>query len=504
MNHHRISGNPRSLHLGALPLLVSTGVLLVACGGGDSSGSGGSSTTTTTDTGGSSSTTTTSMTGGGGAGGAVMNPDPCDPVTNDCLDATKCTITVDADKFGDAACEAPLGDKQVGDDCERLDGQLGHDTCAGGLLCTSFPKPLSNPQQRECVPMCDEAVACPGDQACIPVTTNPFGICLQHCKPFDGSCGSDPTQACDVWSTVGGGLEFACGHTGPHKSFESCKFLDDCPADHACRGGLCQPYCDDSHLCAEPSDACNFFLDSKEVGDFGTCSHADNSCLGSVVLDPPMNASEMVTLVVVDVVLGNTIGGATIKVCAANDAMCASPLGQTTSDAGGNATVGVPTTGAGFDGYFEVTAPGFLPEIVTTSRPIAGPGIGLYAQLGTKEGFESAFVGSPVADLSRGILFGVALDCAGMLQGGAVFSLDAADASTVFGHALPRFSAATLLPDVIDPVLTSSQAGGFMALNVPVGNVHVSEQTLDGKPISNKDVPSRAGTVTFVVIDPTP
>ncbi len=444
--------------------------------------------------------------GTGGAGGSAVNPDPCDPIQNDCVEAveSKCTITTDADNFGIAACEAPLGEAMLGEDCVRVNNQFGHDTCAAGLFCTSWPKPLSNPIVRECVALCDETVPCADDQACVPVTTNPYGVCLQKCKPFDGSCGSDPTQACDVLSTVGGGIEFACLHSGSHPSFDACQYTDECPVDHSCRSGLCRPYCDDAHLCAEPSDACVLFSDSPAVADFGSCFHADDACLGSVVWAPPVNAEETVTIVILDAIQGNLIEGATVKACAADDLACAAPLGQATSDAGGNANVLVPTLGAGFDGYFEITAPGFLPELLSVNTPIAGPGLGFYGSMVTKEGVESAFVGSAAADLSRALFLGIAYDCAGIPQGGAVFSIDTADGSTLLGHARPSFGGALLAPDTVDPAATSSQAGGFLAVNVPVGKATISVQTLGGQTVADAHVPSRAGAVTLAVIAPAP
>ena len=507
MNHDTSSSKHRLFHTGALSLLVSTGLLTAACGGGDTSGSGGA---TTTSSGGSTSTTTSDTGGGGsggtgGAGGMAVNPDPCDPIHNDCVEAeaSKCTLTLDAEQFATPMCAPPVGDAQLGEDCERPDNQPGHDTCAAGLYCGKYPKPKADPQTRACMTLCDPSNPCSADQTCIFLTTNPYGLCAEKCEPFTGSCGADSTRACELLRTVDGDPTFLCGPPGSKKADEACKFFDGCEANHVCKDGACHPICDDAHLCGAPDDACLLFYGSPVTSAFGQCAHPDDSCLGSVVWGLPMNAEETVSVTLLDYGTGAPLPGAVVKACPKNDAMCAAPLGQASADANGTATVTVPTVGAGFDGYFELSAPGFLPVLLYLNQPIASPQPFWFTMV-TKEMMEGAFVGTPVADLSRGMIGASALDCAYNPQGGAVFSIGTADASTVLGHGLPRANAETFVPDTVDPALTSSQAGAFTALNVPVGKTNISVKTLDGQAIADLDVWSRAGGLTFAILLPAP
>lgn len=504
MNTHRLPRRHHVLHLGALPLLVSAGLLAGACGSSEDSSTATTAASSTSGSGGSSSSSSTSSTGGGGEGGQAMNPDPCNPIVNDCVeaDASKCTITKDADGNGVGTCEAPLGDQQLGEDCVRPEDEFGHDTCAAGLFCASYPKPVSDPQERVCVDLCDEVNPCTADHACIPITTNPYGICIATCEPFDGSCGSDPTQSCLPWGTVDTSRAFACGHAGLKAPYEACMYVDDCPQDYACRSNICLPPCDNTHACAVPSDACLMWSGEPALAGFGNCFQPNDTCLGSLVVPAAPSATADLTVLAFDLFQGNVVEGAAVKACAANDANCAAPLAQGVTDAGGAATLTVPTPGLGFDGYFELTAPGFAVNLAYYNVPWGKTGDYAIAYMASEASIVSGFVGSPVADASRGMIIAGAFDCDISPHGGSVFSVASADASTVLGHGRPTFSADTLSADVADPALTSSPGGGMLALNVPVGTTHVAATAYDGMPIGDRDIVVRAGALTTLLIVP--
>jgi hypothetical protein len=506
MNTHRFPRRPHFLHLGALPLLVSAGVLAGACGGSDDSSTSTATTaaSSSSGSGGSSSSSSTSSTGGGGEGGQAMNPDPCNPVVNDCVeaDASKCTITLDEDKYATTICEAPPGDQQLGEDCVRPDGLPGHDTCAAGLYCVSWLKPVSDPQLRACADMCDETNPCAADGPCVQIATNPYGVCLDTCEPFDGVCTADPTRNCVVFTDINSEAVFACAHAGPKAALEACQFNTDCAQEHSCRSGVCRPFCDNAHPCSTPSDGCLMPTDQPTLGLFGNCVQANDSCLGTLVVPPAPSPTADLSVLAFDLFQGNVVEGAAVKACAANDVNCAAPLAQGVTDAGGSATLTVPTPGLGFDGYFEITAPGYAVNLAYYNFPLGKTGDYALAYLASEASIVSGFVGSPVADPTRGMIIAAAFDCDFNSHGGSVFSIASSDASTVLGHGLPTFSAATLSADVADPALTSSPGGGMLALNVPVGITNVAATAYDGTPIGNRDVVFRAGALTTLLIGP--
>ncbi|MBK8259346.1 MAG: hypothetical protein IPK82_42665 [Polyangiaceae bacterium] len=508
MNTYRSSSSQhRFFHTGALSLLVALGLFTTACDGDETSGSAGS----TTGGSGGSTTSTSSSGGAGGTGGMPMNPDPCDAVNNNCVEAeaSKCTLSVDSAGAVEAHCEAPLGDAQLGEDCERPEDEFGQDTCAPGLLCAKYAKPKTDPVTRACMTLCDSANACSADEACIAFFDFSYGVCGQQCEPFTGPCGADPTQVCRLGVNVDHENILFCGQIGSKKLGDACTSNEDCGQDQACFGSaaagyFCRSMCDDAHLCDTPSDACVLFQSpSEKVFKFGACVPSDVSCLGSVVWDPPANADAEVTIAASDFITLGPLPGAIVKACSKDDAMCAAPIAQATADAGGIAKVTVPTVGAGFDGYFEVTSAGSLPTLMYINQPVIAP-LELFTFLGPLDVVNDLFVSPVSIDPSRGFFSGSVFGCTGDYLGGAVFSIEPADASTVLGHALPSFTAPVLLPNTIDPALTSSQAGGYAAVNVPVGKAKVTATTIDGKVVADLDVWSRAGTATVTILSPAP
>ncbi len=514
MSNHSSPTTIRLFTFTALPLVLASGLLMGACGGEagtTTSGTGGSGTTTASSTTSTTSTTTAATTGTGGTGGEAMNPDPCDPFAQDCVEAvdSKCTIHFDADNVISGTCEAPLGNQKLDESCERPTGESGVDTCEKGLYCAYFGHPKTMPQERSCQALCDEVDACAAGTACYALGAEmTVGICAPTCVPFDpSSCGGIAGVKCSVATLVGNDAQMFCDFEGTKKAGEVCAASSECGKDMGCRttGGpfVCSPYCDDAHLCGAADAHCASFP-SSALQAYGSCFLSDYTCLGSVVWDPPMNAKESVQIVAFDAFSGDVASGATVKACAAADAACAAPLAQGATGADGAVTLDVPTVGAGFDGYFEVTAAGKLPLLVYRNRPVSGPNDALSAPLTSLANVEGAIKGATTANLSRGLLFGFALDCTGDVAGGVSFAISSADASTVVAHGLPSAERVGFHPDVLDPAAQTSSVGLAFAMNIPTGMATVTTTAPGGKQLATQNVVIRAGAMTFASSEPAP
>lgn len=116
--------------------------------------------------------------------------------------------------------------------------------------------------------------------------------------------------------------------------------------------------------------------------------------------------------------------------------------------------------------------------------------------------FKNVFVGSPVADSSRGLFLGIAMDCAGDPLGGLSFAIDTSDASTVLGHALPSATHAILQSNCADAALSSSQVGIAFALKIPLGSAQITTTLLGGPALGVTSVPFRAGRITALIDTP--
>lgn len=496
----------RFLHLSALPLVVIAGALAGACGGeAGTTGAGGSTSATTGTTTTGTTTSTTSATTG--TGGAAMNPDPCDPLAQDCVEAvaSKCTVHLGDMGAISADCEAPLGDKKLDEICLRPTGEAGVDTCEKGLYCAFFGNPVSSPQQRSCLALCDAPGSCAQGKECAGIGDSTLGVCGPVCAPYTAACGAG--TKCSVVGLVGGDAGFLCTPLGTKAAGEACAGALECGADMGCRnfgaGFVCTSYCNDAHLCADASAHCSAYPDPALAG-WGACVPSSYSCLGSVTWDPPLNAKESVQVVAFDAFSGDVLPGAKVKVCAANDAACAAPLAQGTAAADGSVVVEVPTVGAGFDGYFEVSLAGKLTSLVYANKPIASSGQVISGVLLGLADIETSIKGPATANLARGLLFGLGLDCQGQSAGGVAFTVSTADASSIVAHGLPSAEYAGVHPDCVDPAATSSSVGIALGMNLPVGMATVSVQVPGAPALGSKAVQFRAGALTFVAVEPAP
>jgi hypothetical protein len=514
MSNHAHHSTPR-LFFTALPLVLAAGSFIGACGGGDgstSSGTGGSGGSTTAST--TTGTTTTSSTTGAttGTGGAAMNPDPCDPFAQDCVEAvdSKCTIHLDADSMISGTCEAPLGDQKLGEICERPTDEPGVDTCEKGLYCAFFGHPKTTPQERSCLALCEEVGACAAGTECATFSADTsVGICAPTCVPFDpSSCGGVAGVKCSILGLLDGNGGLLCDFEGTKKAYEVCTYGSDCGKDTVCRtaGGpfVCSPFCDDTHLCGDATAHCKSFA-SPLLEAYGSCFLSDYTCLGAVTWDSPMNAKESVQVVAFDAFTGDVVSGAQVKACAAADAACAAPLAQGATGADGAVFLDVPTAGAGFDGYIEVTAAGMLPLLAYRNRPVAGPNDVLAAPLTSLANVEVAIKGAATANLARGLLFGLAIDCSlAESAGGTSFAISTADASTIVAHGLPSAERIGVHPDVLDPAAQTTSVGLVLAMNIPTGMSTVNVTAPGGAKLATQNVVIRAGAVTFVSAEPAP
>lgn len=401
------------------------------------------------------------------------------------------------------ACTAALGTAALGDACTRPTNMVGADTCMAGLYCSNFGMAASQPQQRTCKAFCSPTAPCGSGLACVGLPGVVVGSCAPTCTLFSSSCGQG--QKCAAIGGTDSSSVLVCTPVGPKALHETCTVDQDCPLDAGCFGNgtgqECQPYCDNAHPCAEPTGACRAITNG---GGLASCRLADYACLGSVMWPAPTAAQQTVDVTAVNGLDGTAMPGAAVKVCAANDAPCASPLDTQMTNTMGTATVTVPTTGTGFTGHFEVVAAGQLTALLYANTPLSQAGMGLTVPLLTAALVEGAVVGAQTLDPARGSLLVSASDCLGFRAGGVTFSLSTADASSTVAQSLPSNASAVLVPNSFDAAQTVAATGDMLAVNIPAGTTTVLASLAGGMTLASFPVDIRAGCITVVLAQPAP
>jgi hypothetical protein len=191
------------------------------------------------------------------------------------------------------------------------------------------------------------------------------------------------------------------------------------------------------------------------------------------------------------------VAGVTIKACARADQACASPLDTQATDAGGNASMTVPTPQpAGFDGYFDIEGAGMKPTLFYMSAPIAGMK-SAFPQLMTEATFTATLGGIGVTeDPARGSMNGQLLGCDPTQPFGLTLTASTADAQSTIGYfagGVPSKSA------------TGTDTSGYAyALDLPVGTATLTSfYPANDLRLGKVDVMIRAGWITQVALQPT-
>jgi hypothetical protein len=193
---------------------------------------------------------------------------------------------------------------------------------------------------------------------------------------------------------------------------------------------------------------------------------------------------------------GDPIPGLDVRICTALDFSCASPIGNATSAANGNAVLVVPK---GFDGFYEVRAPegsGYPPVLIRRMPQLHDEWTG--HAVTKKELLETgaSLVGIPV-DPAKGIAILSGTDCGHKPRPGLTFSVSnlAPDEKVVYiDSSLPS-----------DTATSTDGTGSALVYNVPPGTLTMTGFVLINgayRPIKTLGALARTGWLTFVQLRP--
>ena len=226
-------------------------------------------------------------------------------------------------------------------------------------------------------------------------------------------------------------------------------------------------------------------------------------CLGSVTIPPPVKPKVKVTIPFVELVQKTPITDIKVRACARLDVSCNNPVAPLTAP-GADGKVSF-TVDANFDGFAEVVpeksdagVPNYVSSLVFFNPPPTDdhvyPTILLLSP--TTLGTVAAAAGSSV-DPKLGSIFYAALNCAGDPGEGVSVSPDRTETSTQGFYLIKG------LPSLAASSTDTSGYGGIV--NTPLSFVKVSATHFASKkPIGSTTVLSRAGTITYVYLVPSP
>jgi hypothetical protein len=241
------------------------------------------------------------------------------------------------------------------------------------------------------------------------------------------------------------------------------------------------------------------------------------SCLGNVKVPAPPSATTPYDFQLVDPVNDTPVKGATVKTCAFSDTECASPIETaTTPDTGIAPFTKLPTTGKGFDGFFEVkigteqTNLNFSGIPIWTKFPKSGrlywgdTQIGVVLKTGSlKQDPSLGLIGIQAHDCTEmpgGVPCNDKEPCPSYTPGGVAFDIDNRDPRitrvyvTINGNAV----AASTTAAATTPL---NGNGGF--LNVPPGPVTVTAKVVaTGQQIGTYKLFVRAGAMSLLTAQP--
>ena len=232
------------------------------------------------------------------------------------------------------------------------------------------------------------------------------------------------------------------------------------------------------------------------------CAIGSNwSCLGRFTWPVQTAPSITVTATFSDLVNSQPLVGATVKICGSADRTCTSPFASGQTDDAGVVSLEPPAHAGGWEnGYFDVSSPTSVPEVVFWSAPITQPNAVL-PSVGTAtltEVTNEAMAVGFTLDPTLGTVFVMGYDC--NLNGavGLQFSVSPTDPSTklfYFGN--------NLLSATQD---STNRSGRAVFVNVPAQTQLVLDATPKGSSTraGTTGFFTRPGAISWVMLPPTP
>lgn len=221
----------------------------------------------------------------------------------------------------------------------------------------------------------------------------------------------------------------------------------------------------------------------------------DWTCLGSPEAPPVTEAGMIeVSLTLLDFQTGAPAVGATVKVCARGDALCAAPQSEGVTGAGGEVALMAERGESGFRGYLEITGGGRAASHLYFSAPLLESGE--YSGSAISESTLGLFTGllQVEQDPARAAVAVRVTDCSRRLAPGIVLGASTADDTSQVGYlkgALP------------DPAATETDRAGLGGIfNLPPGPMTLTGTRADGTPAFEVELTLREGFLSVLTERP--
>jgi hypothetical protein len=386
---------------------------------------------------------------------------------------------------------------------------------------------------------CAELTACAADTACAPFVQC-FGACGtddwacraqcwtdHHAPPSGPTAAPGALEAC-LTSTCATACGLSCGtvvvQSLPDAAAGCAQCLTtngSCPDERACasseecsNAGACWTDCFWSIDCGcTPSTEAGVALYNAAGRGLKACGTACGigvnwSCVGHLSWPEPTPNGSTFTVDVLDLISYQGLSGVDVSACYAADPGCSAPSGHGVTDAGvAMFPVAPALVGHGLEAnnYLQLTLPGTVPALFYWGFPVSQPSETFGDAVGTQAEWAQFFGRGDQTvtwDTSRGIVVFNAPDCTNYGSSvGVQVALEPTDPLIrKFYGSPPSFAATETNGTGLRPYLGF---GGFV--NVPPGTVSLTATPRAiGKVSSQATVYVRQGTVTFVILHPTP
>ena len=214
-------------------------------------------------------------------------------------------------------------------------------------------------------------------------------------------------------------------------------------------------------------------------------------CLGHV--EPPKGGSMVkVGVKLLDLVSSAPVKNLTAKLCSKYDPLCSSPLGAPEIAADGTVSATVPSN---FQGYFDVQAPEYLPSLafIDVVATAFNPEIFMLPPAIAETLASGAGV---TVDPEAGFVLSATVDCTLKVSAGVSVSISPSAKETGF----------YVIASGVSPGATSTDSTGNAGFaNVAPGTpTFTTTRGPGGEKIGEVTTLVRAGSVTYVIIPPTP
>jgi hypothetical protein len=301
-------------------------------------------------------------------------------------------------KTTDGAMDAPIDDggndveiEDTGPHCGIPVPEGGCGSCVTAQCCPQMSACAGDPQCRA-LETC--LLACGGDYACRSacVVDNPVGgqtdipaldtcvaaSCRSSCGMTCGQAGSyttPPDAAPGCEACIANPNQNACAAALACATSLACEISGHCA--YACTTPDCR------NACASDAGADDLLLAAAYTAGtlcYGKCQIGQNwTCVNDIRWPQAEAGVEQATLTVMDLFKGVPVPGASVAACKAGDDPCASPLSTASTDDAGVAHL--PDLGTqvilGFQGHFETTGVGYVPDLYYLSFPLSQPNAAL-------------------------------------------------------------------------------------------------------------------------------